>query len=318
MKPVSSLRPDDSAADNRPSVAHGDSIYYRHPETGAAHHGVVAAIGRDGVRVDADGGGEHCITWDGYLGHRKRVDRRLTIVDRGEDGTIMRDEAGKLVFVRGGLDDIEADEPIAKAVPVPDQNVELLAKARVIRELAAAGFEPMADHVRETFGDVFVYRQPAPEVGPGQDDVVAAIERMRSDAAAQAQGLAAAIGMLADRLIGLDSVHQALLAALERVAQPAPMSLTLPEGFGKADAPVLNLSPIIQMPEQPAPCVTFVAPEQPAPVVNVAPTQVDVHVPAGPAPVVNVGMPARKTITEIERNAAGDMVRAVQTEVEQR
>jgi len=192
LKPVFGVKPATGNPDERPSVTAGDSIYYRHPETGAAHHGVVAAIGKHGVTTDADGGGEHQVRWDSFLGHRKRAERKLTIVDRGEDGTIMEDEDGKRVFVRGSFEDYQPEgEGLTKAMPPSEPTP--LAKARVLRELAAAGFEPMMDYVKDNFGEQFVYR---PQPGADNSAIVDAIDRLRQDQSAQFQGLCAAISAL--------------------------------------------------------------------------------------------------------------------------
>lgn len=206
LAPVKELKPA-AGPENRPSVTVGDSIYYAHPEKGHATHGVVAAIGRDGVLCDGDGDEEHRVTWDKYLGHRKRADRRLHIVDRGEDGFIAQDEAGKHVFVRGSLEDQEQpkNQPadLNKALPGPVEFVPgeptALQKAQIVRELAAAGFEPMVDYVRENFGEGFVYRHP-PEPAVDRGEVVAAIERLAKSQAAQFKALCSAIGLLAERL----------------------------------------------------------------------------------------------------------------------
>lgn len=213
-KPVTALKPG-GGEEIRASVAIGDSIYYKHPETGAAHHGVIASVGKHGVTTDADGGGEHQVRWESYLGHRKRTERRLTIVDRGEDGSIMRDEDGKLVYVRGQLTDApDGEQDLAKAMPLPT-GPSLLEKAQIVRELAAAGFEPMVDYVRETFGEGFVYRQPAAGVISTPDsDIQAALERLAANQGAQFQGLCSAIAMLAERVGEAVSLQRAALEAI--------------------------------------------------------------------------------------------------------
>lgn len=105
LKPVTSVSPVAESEPSKPSVLAGDSIYYKHPEHGGPHHGVVAGIGKHGMLVDADGGDEHQVEWGKYIAHRARAERKLTIVDRGEDGSIMEDENGKRVFVKGKLED---------------------------------------------------------------------------------------------------------------------------------------------------------------------------------------------------------------------
>lgn len=194
-------KPETDDSENLPSVAVGDSIYYRHPETGAAHHGVVAALGKHGVTTDADGGGEHQVRWASFLGHRRRAERKLTIVDRGEDGCIMEDEDGKRVYVRGSIEDYEQGHNQPQDADTHDdpEKDERLIKAQVVRELASAGFEPMVDYVRDNFGDGFVYRHPL-EPSAGNQDVVDAISRLAAQQAAQFQGLCAAISMLADQV----------------------------------------------------------------------------------------------------------------------
>lgn len=200
MKPVFGVKPSTGDPESRPSLTSGDSVYYHHPETGQAHHGVVAAVGKHGFTADTEDG-EHQVRWDKFIAHRKRAERKLTIVDRGEDGQIMEDEDGKRFFVRGSLEDWEKEqaEPMEKALPSPlPSEPTPLEKAQVLRELAAAGFEPMMDYVKDNFGEQFVYRQPA--TTENSLDVVAAIDRLRQEQAVLFQGLCAAIGAMADRI----------------------------------------------------------------------------------------------------------------------
>lgn len=161
MKSVNSIVPAKDDLSGKPSVLSGDEIYYRHPETGAPHHGCVAGIGKHGMLVDADGGGEHQVEWGGYIAHRARAERKLTIVDRGEDGSIMEDENGKRVFVRGSLADY--------ATPENEQSLE------------------------KSLGSVAVLPDN------GMIDLIAAIDRLREDQAAQFQGLCAAIALMAHK-----------------------------------------------------------------------------------------------------------------------
>ena len=100
----------------RPSTEVGDAIYSAHPETGQAHHGHVAAIGKHGMLVDADGGGEHKVHWDKYIAHKARVQRKLTVVDKGEDGSICTDETGRRVFIQGEIPSDDDEEGLTKAL----------------------------------------------------------------------------------------------------------------------------------------------------------------------------------------------------------
>lgn len=139
MKPIT-VKPA-TGEPGKPSVLAGDSIYYRHPETDAPHHGVVAGIGKHGMLVDADDGGEHRVHWDKYIAHRARAERKLTIVDRGEDGSIMEDEDGKRVFVHGALEDyLPPDEPLEKSLAA-SQSAEIVDAINQLRRDQGAQFQ---------------------------------------------------------------------------------------------------------------------------------------------------------------------------------
>jgi hypothetical protein len=223
LKQVTGLRQDDQEVE-KPSLTVGDSIYYHHKEHGVAH-GVVAAIGKHGCTTDADGGDTHQVRWEDFLGHRKRAERKLTIVDRGEDGSIMEDEDGKKVYVRGTLEDYEP-KPLEKSIPgvLLETDPSLLEKAQVIRELSTAGFEPMMDYVKDTFGEHFVFKQPDVVV---PDATGEALDRLSSVQGSQFQGLAAAISLLADRMAGADALQQSLMAALTEARKPIEINFTL-------------------------------------------------------------------------------------------
>lgn len=311
----------------KPSMAPGDHVYYHYEDRPC--HGVVAAIGKDGFTTDSDGQ-EHKVPWSDFLGHRKRLVRRFEVVDRGEDGSIMKDEDGKHVFVHGALDEhIEGDDPdtltksasvatMAESItPLSAERVSetvapLLVKAQIVREIASAGFEPKLDYIHDTFGDHYVYRQPETQADTS-GMVRDALERLSSAMAAQFQGLAAAISLLADRAQAQDAMQQTLLATLAEARQPQSIILTMPEGFGKFEAPAIQIDNHI--------------PAQPAPVVHVAPAEVHVAAPAVtvtpvveptitvPVPEVVVQVPARETVTTIERDRDGNISRAVQRDV---
>lgn len=303
MKPVNSLQAEESVG-----VAMGDSVYYRHPDTGQAHHGIVAAIGVHGFTADSEEG-EHRVLWEGLLGHRRRAERKLTIVDRGEDGSIMEDENGKRVYVRGNLPDAEAP-----GAPEDDS----LRKAQVVRELAAAGFEPMVEYVHREFGENFVYKA-LPDAAPaGSPDVVEAIKALAREQAAQFQALCAAIAMMADRIGDTGALQASLMAVLAEARKPQDVSISMPEGFAKSEAPVVHVS----VPDQPAPIVN-IAPAPitvEAPVIHVAAPEVTIQPPAievnVPPANVTVSMPPRRTVTDMEHNKEGLVTRAIQTETD--
>lgn len=100
---------------NRQSEPHralfvGDSIYFS-DECGQAQHGIVAAAGKHGATVDCqDDHGKtttHLVRHSAIIGHRKRAERKLIVIDQGEDGSICADESGKRVFLRGDLGELK-------------------------------------------------------------------------------------------------------------------------------------------------------------------------------------------------------------------
>ena len=114
----------DAAAKHRPThnVIAGDVVYFHHDEHGPCS-GRVAAVGRHGVTVEHETGenGHHKVMWEHVLGHKERRVRKLSIVERGEDGGIALDEDGKRVFVHGELPDEDGknEEDLAKAFTPP-------------------------------------------------------------------------------------------------------------------------------------------------------------------------------------------------------
>lgn len=100
-------------------VIPGDDVYFKHPQHGVLA-GRVSSAGNDGCLVRA-GDEDHEVRWADLLGHKTRAQRRLMIVDKGEDGAIVEDESGRRAFVRGPLQgptpDLAApdDRPLQKA-----------------------------------------------------------------------------------------------------------------------------------------------------------------------------------------------------------
>lgn len=268
---VTDEAPDLAKAQEYRSVRPLDEVYFANQD-GTPIHGVIAAVGKHGATIDVPGEdgakAEHKVRFDRIIGHRKRAERRLKIIDQGEDGAVCEDETGARVFIRGKLD-VGSTDILNKSMPmvaapeveVPPEWRAKVAQARVIRDLAAAGFEPMMEHVRKVFGDDYVFRtvEPAADMQP----VLQAIDR-----------LAARFESLATALQGIP----AMLATQST----------------KAEAPVIQIDNYI--------------PAQPAPVVHVEPPAVTVEAPN----VVLEMPPARKTITEIERDREGNITRAVQ------
>lgn len=98
-----------ASVNQRPSasgknVIDGDVVYFRHEKHGPLS-GRVASVGKHGVMVEHETGddGYHRVLWDDVLGHKERRVRKLSLVERGEDGGIALDEDGNRVFVGGEL-----------------------------------------------------------------------------------------------------------------------------------------------------------------------------------------------------------------------
>jgi hypothetical protein len=217
MKPVKLTSVPNTKDDKapRPMVSHDDHIYFSTDK--GAHHGKVISIGNDGCRCEDEANEQHEVTWDKVLGHRKRADKKLVIVDKGEDGFIAKDESGKLVFVRGSVGDEEHPEETA-----PPATETKLQKAQVIAELAKAGFEPMMDYVRAEFGDNFVYRS-----GSEAQELRKSFDNLLATQNAQSQGLAAAISMLADKVASSEKLAKALINDLAEARKPKQAELPL-------------------------------------------------------------------------------------------
>jgi hypothetical protein len=96
--------------DQKQNVVVGDRIYCHHPKRGL-ESAEVASVGKHGVTVK-DGKDFVGVRWGAILGHHTRKERKLKVVEHGEDGFIAEDESGKRVFVRDG----EHAEPMRKAL----------------------------------------------------------------------------------------------------------------------------------------------------------------------------------------------------------
>jgi len=95
-----------------PGVITGDVIFFRHP-AGTDRSGRVRACGKHGVTVHCNGK-DHRVKWDGVLGHKRRAEQHYDLAERGEDGHLIKDAAGKHRFIRVPGDALE-DQMIAKA-----------------------------------------------------------------------------------------------------------------------------------------------------------------------------------------------------------
>lgn len=152
---------DDKQLALNPGVRMKDSVYFQHPEKGPTH-GVVAAVGAHGFTADSEEHGECQVPWGDFIGHRKRATRSVKVVDQGEDGMLLEEEDGSRSYFHGSLADLGSGDSLAKALPgvalALDQQFEYLSlpeKARIISDLAGAGFCVSEDYVRAIFGGQF-------------------------------------------------------------------------------------------------------------------------------------------------------------------
>jgi hypothetical protein len=128
------------------SVIEGDELYFQHPTRGVSC-AAVRSVGKHGVRVSDDEAPEGLpVRWEHVLGHKARAQRKLVVVDKGEDGSIAEDESGKRVYINGRIPGEAPSAPLAKsfelgAVATPDDIEPVLLAAleagRGSAELAA-------------------------------------------------------------------------------------------------------------------------------------------------------------------------------------
>ncbi len=110
---------------DRPHVEHGDELYFRDSK-GAPWTGKVLSHGEHGCTVKLHNGKRHQVRWDGVLGHRRRTQPELSIVDQGEDGFVAKDRAsGRLRYIADPLEEDEGDEPMAKALSPIERLVQM-------------------------------------------------------------------------------------------------------------------------------------------------------------------------------------------------
>jgi hypothetical protein len=113
------------------SVVEGDDLYFQHPEHGVAS-GRVVAVGQHGVQVSHESVPEPLkVRWESVLGHKARAQRKLVVIDKGEDGSIAEDESGKRVYINGRIPESDPREPLVKSfelgsVATPDDLEPLL------------------------------------------------------------------------------------------------------------------------------------------------------------------------------------------------
>lgn len=106
------------------NVIDGDVVYFRHAKHGPLS-GRVVAVGAHGCTIEHETGenGHHKVRWADVLGYKERRVRKLSLVERGEDGGIALDEQGNRVFLHGELPEDQDEEAVAKAFTMPGRPV---------------------------------------------------------------------------------------------------------------------------------------------------------------------------------------------------
>ena len=118
----------------RPGVEPGDEVFFHHD--GQPSHGRVLCHGAHGCTID-HGGQQRRVYWSDVLGHKARANKQFEVLDRGDDGAIVRDQSGRTRFVAGDVPepDTRPDET-ADDVSVVRQAVE---KCAPLKKSLSAG-----------------------------------------------------------------------------------------------------------------------------------------------------------------------------------
>lgn len=96
-----------------PGVRVKDHVYFRHGAD--VRHGHVRACGEHGATINADGE-THRVTWDRVMGHKKRAEIKVKVVDQGEDGAIVEDDKGNRFYLKSADEGDEKGEPMHKSM----------------------------------------------------------------------------------------------------------------------------------------------------------------------------------------------------------
>jgi hypothetical protein len=187
-----------------PSLMPDDEIYVQHEVHGPIAVRVLSS-GTDGCRVAHPDHGQLGVEWSQVLGHKRRAQRAVTLLEQGEDGAIGVDANGKRIYIRGALPppDPEGDAqrmeregamlrkaigdvvgPIQAALAAPRQPLELAPIAGALSQLvtvwtshleARATREEAADIRREALDlalirsiELLASRIPAPALAPAE------------------------------------------------------------------------------------------------------------------------------------------------------
>lgn len=118
----------------RPGVEPGDEVFFHHE--GQPASGRVLCHGAHGCTID-HAGEQRRVYWSDVLGHKTRARKKFDVVDRGEDGAIVRDGSGKQRFVAGEVPEPEAPKPDASKQDMDDLERHVREAAPMAKALPA-------------------------------------------------------------------------------------------------------------------------------------------------------------------------------------
>jgi len=115
---------------NNRSVSKGDSVYFQSKH--GPKSGVVLSHGEHGLSVDSDGQ-THKVYWKHLLGHKQRLQHKMSLVEKGEDGAIVKNEKGDHSYIAGEMP--EAAGYLDKISSLDENSEGDLITRRIEREL---------------------------------------------------------------------------------------------------------------------------------------------------------------------------------------
>jgi hypothetical protein len=263
---------------------------------------------------------------DGTGLERERAERDKILVESGMLKLTKDYLMDRYDFEEGDFEIVDTPETPATPLPANEPVADEEMAARIIAMRPAKQvFTPQQQAIEDGVDDLMI-KVPEPI---NMEAMLAAVK-----AATDPADLAVRLSLLLDQQ---DPRFTELLARAQFAAQTLGYVVSEQESPKptKQPAPSITMSMPEQQPQiinvtvqpsvMPTPIVNVAAPNQPAPIVNVEvaapnvtiePAQVNVEA-SLPAPEITITMPPRKTVTEIERDADGNIVRAEQTEVDQ-
>lgn len=144
MPKASARQPPDPA--DLPDIERHDEVYFRHAS--GPKVGRVLSRGAHGCVIEADGK-PHKVHWENFLGHKVKVQPKVKVVDRGEDGFLVESPGGHRRFVRDEAG--PADPPAMRKSLLPTvllmgtQEALLKASGREIKNRPGLVLRPVTD-----------------------------------------------------------------------------------------------------------------------------------------------------------------------------